>query len=206
MKRYMMMFLFMILTVFAIFIVPVSAQDIDISDMDNALLMELLQSIMQKLNEPEEEIPTPTPTAIPTPTATPEPIPDVSQIDNNEQLLALMQAIMQKLEANENGGSAATPETESAVQELVVTLIPESIPESIIEEVQHEIYENKKLILERIPDDRFIQKPNGKHEKTPVPGTKDKGDEIWDDDVESCPPGLFWDCTPERCMCISPNG
>ena len=200
--------LVLILAVFTVSAASVSAQEIDVEDMNNEQLIQLLQAIMQKLEEPEEELPTATPTAIPTPTATPTPeqIPDVTQIDDNEQLMLLMQTIIQMLEGDEDGETAETHEATPTVQELIVTLMPETTGESI----SFEIYVNKKLMMERIPDDRFIQKPNGKPEKPSEPGKKNKDDDshgwIWDDDVESCPPGLHWECTPERCICVSPNG
>ena len=106
---------------------------------------------------------------------------------SNEQLLLLLQAIMQKLNADE---------TESGVA-------------GIAQGPQYQIWENKKLMIERIPDDRFIQKP-GSPEKTAEPGGKENDDDshgwVWDDDVESFPPGLFWHCDNVKCICISPNG
>lgn len=120
---------------------------------------------------------------------------------SNEQLMELLQAIMQKLE---DGNSEKPLQTDPEGDETTVGSTIENASETVAEAPRFQIYENKKLILERIPDDRFIQKQDKSPEKEP--GSKKKDDTGTDFDLETCPPGLFWDCTPERCLCISPNG
>ena len=74
---------------------------------------------------------------------------DISNMDN-AQLMALLQAIMQKLEE----------ETADKSPDLtIVTTVPatEDLPESVAETNRFRIYENKKLVVERIPDWYFIR-------------------------------------------------
>lgn len=156
---FLMMFLILVLTVISAG--PCFAQDADLSEMDNAQLMELLQSIMLQLESEESsaaETPEPLPTPTPTPTAMPVPEADPFADLDNDQLLFLLDLITNKLEAN--GALAA----ETA----------EPVPTA----VKHEIYQLKKLMIERLPDYLYIQdepqieEPEKEKEKpTPVPGT-----------------------------------
>ena len=74
---------------------------------------------------------------------------DISNMDNS-QLMVLLQAIMQKLEEE-----TADKSPEAAI----VTTAPaiEDIPESVAEANSFRIYENKKLVVEPIPDWYFIR-------------------------------------------------
>ena len=106
---------------------------------------------------------------------------DISDMDN-AQLLQLLQAIMQKLEENEAG----------ADDEQASVLTPESTAEPVIEPARFQIYKNKKLILERIPDDRFVRKDSGQ-EEIDDPGKKDKEQDPPEEHYEGEPCGvLFW--------------
>ena len=80
---------------------------------------------------------------------------DLSNMDN-AQLMMLLQAIMQKLEQGESDGEAVTP-----VPEIVLT--PEAAGKIF------SIYENKKLILERMPDWYFNRGPNTVEEEDDNP-------------------------------------
>lgn len=132
-----LLMLFVILAVFTFSFASVSAQDIDLSDMDNAQLIALLQAIMQQL-EAEE----PAETAEPFPVGTEVPVISVARFSDGKLF---------------------------------------------------KIYENKKLIIERIPDDRFIQKNDGhdtdnkKDTGTPTPGAPTP-------DPHGCNPGCSWAC------------
>ena len=79
---------------------------------------------------------------------------DVETMDNAE-LMALLQAIMQKLETD----GSAEPVSEGTAEEPVVNLTEEPAP------ARFEIYENKKITVEALPAYMFIQKPTGGSEK-----------------------------------------
>ena len=91
---------------------------------------------------------------------------DVENMDNAE-LLALLQAIMQKLETE---GSPETVSEEPAEE-------PSVVPTEEPAQARFEIYENKKITVEALPAYMFIQKPTG--------GGKDKesssGQKSWRD-------------------------
>ncbi len=74
---------------------------------------------------------------------------DISNMDN-AQLMVLLQAIMQKLEEETADKSQEAP---------IVTTTPaaEDTPGSIAEADSFRIYENKKLVVESIPDWFFIR-------------------------------------------------
>ena len=80
---------------------------------------------------------------------------------NNEQLMLLLQAIMQKLELNE---------TEDAEESLPnVTEMPVIDAARFSDRKLFTIYENKKLIIEAIPEYMFTQKSD----ETPEPEKHD---------------------------------
>ena len=132
--------LFIILAIMVFSFSPVSAQDIDVENMDNAQLLQLLEAIMLKLEAEETEEP-----GEPFPAGTEVPVISVARYSDGK--------------------------------------------------IFH-IYENKKLILERIPDDRFIQKndsgtdnkkDNKKDTGVPTPG-------VPTEDPHGCNPGCSWAC------------
>lgn len=183
MKRSVFLLISLVMTaILFISFIPAGAQDIDLSNMDNAQLMLLMQSIINKLDEKPEEMPSPTPTALPTPTATPEPVPDAGGSDDKEELMALMQTIMQMLATAEQGS-----ETEPA---------PELIPTEPSEPSGYSIYENKKLTREKIPDYYFIQPEEHKEHKE-----KDKKDKK-EDSGPTCRPGCNYECGAHGCRCV----
>lgn len=81
---------------------------------------------------------------------------------SNEELMVLLQSIMNKLEQNmaaeagENDPAAADASAKSSG--TVSSPAQETEPES----ESFAVYENKKLMIERLPDYFFIQKPNGR--------------------------------------------
>lgn len=100
---------------------------------------------------------------------------DVENMDNAE-LTALLQAILQKLEADE----ASKPVSEESVEEPSAILTEGPVP------AVFEIYINKKIIAEKLPDSMFVRKPTGGDNKSkPSPDEKDGGDYIYD--------GLYFD-------------
>ena len=81
-------------------------------------------------------------------------------VDNmtNEQLTQLLQAIMQKLETNNAASPAEVPSV--TVQENTESVpTPETAETSgqSTEKRQFQIYENKKLVIGRMPDSYFIR-------------------------------------------------
>lgn len=170
-KRNILLIFCAFLAMLSVSLGTASAQDYDLSNMDDAQLLELIQAIMNKLDEPEEAIPSPTPTPIPAPTAAPQTIPDVDRISDPAQLNSLMQMILNKLNSDGNGDSTAeSSEAELPSQEPAAVIQPENTPEA----AHYQVYDNKKMILERVPDDRFIPKP--REEKDSQPGKKKEND------------------------------
>lgn len=94
---------------------------------------------------------------------------DVDSMDD-AQLLALLQAILQKLEDDE------TDETPAAE--------PAETPEAILMEepaqdpISFEIYENKKLTVEKLPDYMFIRRPTGGDDTEPSMSERERI--VWD--------------------------
>ena len=81
---------------------------------------------------------------------------------NNAQLMALLQAIMQKLEEETE---------ENSPEALNVTTVPaiEDTPEPVDEANSFRIYGNKKLVVEQIPDWYFIRdEPTEKSPESPA--------------------------------------
>lgn len=121
-------------------------------------------------------------------------------VDNmsNEQLILLLQSIMQKLSEDET----AEQIEETPVPTEVIELMPEITPEALMEAAHFQIYDNKKLILERIPDDRFIPKDTGKDDNP----DKDKKKPGPTPDPHGCSPDCPWQCWTEHrrqvCDCV----
>ena len=84
---------------------------------------------------------------------------DISNMDNT-QLMSLLQAIMQKIENDADGGSRNEELDQMKIEKADGTTF--------------RIYENKKLILERIPDYYFIQ-PQITEEEDDGPSDPDPG-------------------------------
>ena len=132
-KTFLLVFM-VVLAMSAFLIGSAAAQEVDIDSMDNAQLMQLLQSIINKLETDEAEEPAPEPA---------DPVP-----------------------------SDEEPETEITVPEVPE---PASIQEAEAgEEPKITIYENKKLIIGRMPDSYFVPKDSGGGEKKDNPPSKKK--------------------------------
>ena len=91
---------------------------------------------------------------------------DIENMDNAE-LLALLQAIMQKLEKD----GSAEESVEESLQPAVIGPAEESAPNS----ARFEIYINKKLTIEKLPEYMFIRKPTGGDESD----SSSHDDKIW---------------------------
>ena len=96
-KREIILFCFVVFAMLMVAFVSVSAQDVD--NMSNEQLTALLLQIMQRLDVSGEAAETPEPTATPTPEPTKIPEPELS--DDSAELEALLTAIMQKLQQEE---------------------------------------------------------------------------------------------------------
>ena len=86
---------------------------------------------------------------------------DLSNMDN-AQLLQLLQAILQKLETDGTDETAEPLPDGTAVPVISVARFSDG--------KFFQIYENKKLILERIPDSYFFSGNNVGEDSTPEPG------------------------------------
>ena len=92
---------------------------------------------------------------------------DISDMDN-AQLLQLLQAIMQKLEAAD--GSAAETIDSEVSSEPAAAMIP-----AYDREVRKfSIWENKKLMVEALPGYMFVQQNQDEPENEPDPGKQQK--------------------------------
>ena len=109
---------------------------------------------------------------------------DIENMDN-AQLLTLLQAIMQKLEAEETEEPDKTFPDDAEMPVISVARFSDG--------KLFKIFENKKLIIEAIPGYMFYQQP----EDTPEPEKKDKKDDDshgWVTDEHGCEPGQQWVC------------
>lgn len=107
---------------------------------------------MQELDQPEEVAETPELTATPTPVPTNTPRPELS--DDPAELEALMIAIKQKLQ-NEESQESETVSTDESQNEPVPMAAMTPLPEP--EPMKFSIWDNKKLIIEALPEHMFIQ-------------------------------------------------
>lgn len=88
-KRYFFLILIAVLSLLFIIAASVSAQDIDVNNMDNAELMALLQAILQKLETDDPQVITaeePVPAAVPGTPAEPDTDPVSFEIYENKKL------------------------------------------------------------------------------------------------------------------------
>ena len=128
--------------------------------------------------------------------------PDVDSM-TNEELLLLLQSIMQKLEQDETPSSEPTPGP-------VAVKDPETEPEVRL----FRTYDNKKLIVEALPEYMFIQpteapKPEKKEKEKPKENSNGSKKE---DSHGACPPKTLcsypdyyctYDITPDgECVCM----
>ena len=108
---------------------------------------------------------------------------DIDSMDR-EQLLMLIQLIQSKLLNDEPADvpdAEATPEPKGPV-------IPAATPTPELKIFS--IYENKKLMIEALPEYMFIPKDSGDPDE-------DKGPGITTTPVPDCPDGCVWFCPPQ---------
>lgn len=115
---------------------------------------------------------------------------DVSSM-TNEELTALLQQILTKLQQQEDPEAVTPAETPG--------------PRAAEETPEFSIWENKKLIIEGLPEYMFIQKSSGNSEDTEdTEDTEDSGepggpsgpDKTPEPDTHNCPEGCVWWCPP----------
>ena len=80
---------------------------------------------------------------------------------SNEELMVLLQSIMRKLDQNESKEALPENAAKAELSESEDAAVPTAEPEAAVAEKTFEIYENKKLIIGRMPDSYFIRKDNG---------------------------------------------
>ena len=107
---------------------------------------------------------------------------------SNEQLIALLQTIMQKLQEEETEKPAETSEVPETPEKPAAEVVTETKPEEAAETEPYQIYENKKMLREKLPDSYFV-KPE-KHSKDDDKPDKNKKKQ----EDHSCPPGREWNC------------
>ena len=130
---------------------------------------------------------------------------DLDNMDD-EQLMLLMQAISQKLQKNEgsaeegsdtvtNEPSAAdqAKDAEDTDQKTLQSSDPSGVSEKqvtrAIEAKKYQIYENKKLIIGRMPDSMFVPKRTGGGDEGPEPE-----DPKTPEEEHNCLPGQTYEC------------
>ena len=170
MKKILFLILITTLAMLAFLTASVSAQDtgIDVDNMDNAQLTTLLLQILNKLQEEEN------PQAEPAETEELEP---------------------ETIQTEEPVTEPVPEEQKPEISEKPADPIPADDPEAIEEVIQITIYENKKLIIEQLPEYMFFKKEEKPEEDDNKPGGS------------KCPPGQQWVCDIYgRCYCTSAKG
>lgn len=170
-KRTIILLLTVILTISTVSIASVSAQDIDIDNLDKEQLMLLMQAISQKLQEEES-------------------------------------SAGEEADTAANDPSAADPAKDTEASELktlgsrsgIFTAAEKQVTQ-VKEAKKYQIYENKKLVISRLPDSMFVRKPTG-GEDEPEP----ESDSRTLEEIHNCPPGATYECYTdawgvEHCSC-----
>ena len=80
---------------------------------------------------------------------------------SNEELMALLQTIMQKLEQDTGTNTEEKKSGTDAISVTVSTSKDPAAQEMSRETKKHSIYKNKKLVVGRMPDSWFIRKQPG---------------------------------------------
>ena len=128
---------------------------------------------------------------------------------SSEQLNALLQALTEKLGQGEaptgeepdiEVPASADPAAPEEAEETVITdsdLQPtEKHVGPVKEAKKYQIYENKKLIIGRMPDSMFIRKPVGGG------GSEEEETEPEDpktlEEIHNCPPGATYECYTDQ--------
>ena len=124
---------------------------------------------------------------------------------SSEQLNALLQALTEKLgqreapDGEEPGIEVSAPsdtadseeEEETARKDSSLQVVPSDLSEKQVTqasaEKKYQIYENKKLVIGRMPDSMFIRRED-------LGGGGEEKDESSDPPAHECEPGCSWDC------------
>ena len=100
---------------------------------------------------------------------------------DNEQLTTLLLQILNKLQQEEDPAAETDPETVKPEIPAEATAVPAAATETIEEVFQITIYDNKKLIIEALPEYMFIQPTKeSKPEKTGPDSVQLSGKELED--------------------------
>ena len=161
-KRLVVVFALLITSAF--FVMSVSAQDINLDNMDDEQLMLLMQAISQKLQKNEE-----------------------SAGEGSDTVTNEPSAADQAKGAEDTDQKTLRSSDPSGVSEKQVT--------RAIDAKKYQIYENKKLIIGRMPDSMFVRKPTGDGggEEEPVPE-----DPKTPEEEHSCPGESTYGCYTDR--------
>lgn len=148
----------------AFFVMSVSAQDIDLDNMDDEQLMLLMEAISQKLQKN-----------------------GASAEEGSDTVTNEPSAADQAKGAEDTDQKTLQSTDHSGVSEKQVT--------RAVEAKKYQIYENKKLIIGRMPDSMFVRKPTGDGggEDEPVPEDPETPEE-----EHNCPPGATYGCYTDR--------
>ena len=108
---------------------------------------------------------------------------NVNDMDN-DQLMVLLQAIMQRLETE-----GTDPETDTEPTAEIRTIIPSVVIESVR---TFRVYENKKLIIESLPSYYFIN-PTAEPDEPETPGKEKPTDSCHENCGLACY-GISYEC------------
>ena len=161
-KRMIILLLTVILTIPAVSIAFVSAQDIDIDKLDKEQLMLLMQAISQKLQQDE-----------------------TSAEGTN--------MVKQDPSASDPAKDAEDSDLKTLRSRSDPSVVSEKQVTRAIEAKKYQIYENKKLIIGRMPDSMFVPKRTGGGDEEPEPEVPKTPEE-----EHSCPPSTSYGCSPDR--------
>lgn len=159
-KRTMIFLLAVILAMLAVSFAAVSAQDFDLDNMDDEQLMLLMQAISQKLQK------------------------------NGASAEEGSDTVTNESSAADQAKDAEDPDQETLQAQSNTSGEPEKQVTRAMEAKKYQIYENKKLIIGRMPDSMFVRKPTGGGgEEEPEPeGPKTPEEE------HNCLPGQTYEC------------
>ena len=161
-KRLVVVFALLITSAF--FVMSVSAQDINLDNMDDEQLMLLMQAISQRLQKK-----------------------GVSAEEGSDTVTNEPPAADQAKGSDDTDQKTLQSSDPSGVSEKQVT--------RAIDAKKYQIYENKKLIIGRMPDSMFVRKPTGDGggEEEPVPEDTETPEE-----EHSCPGESTYGCYTDR--------
>lgn len=159
-KRTMIFLLAVILAMLAVSFAAVSAQDFDLDNMDDEQLMLLMQAISQKLQKG-----------------------GASAQEGSDM-------VKEDPSAADQAKDAEAPDQKTQQTQPEISEVSDKQASRAIGAKKYQIYENKKLVISRMPDSMFVRKPTGGGgEEEPEPeGPKTPEEE------HNCLPGQTYEC------------